>query len=164
MSLVAIGVRCLAAYLFLLVLVRLSGKRTVLQGTPFDFVVALILGDMIDDMLWGEVPAGEFIVATTTLFLVHLVCSSAAFHSQRLRQWLEGSATPVLVNGRFVSTAQRSERMNDRTLHAFLRLRGIRDLRELGSAHLEVDGDASALRHDWARPAEQRDRSRLPKK
>jgi len=46
----------LFAYVFLLAILRASGKRTIAQGTTLDFVVALVLGDLIDDALWAEVP------------------------------------------------------------------------------------------------------------
>ena len=70
-----IAVRCLVAYVFLLTVLRLAGKQTVHQGTTFDFVLALILGDLIDDVLWAEVPVAQFIVATTTLVLLKLMAT-----------------------------------------------------------------------------------------
>jgi uncharacterized membrane protein YcaP (DUF421 family) len=66
-----IGVRIVFAYLVLLLLVRVSGKRTVKQGSPFDFTVALIIGDMMDDLIWAEVDASKFVVAAGVLVLVH---------------------------------------------------------------------------------------------
>src|SRR5687768_3473357 len=68
-----IVIRVAFAYVVLLVFVRVSGKRTVKQGSPFDFTVALILGDMIDDLLWAEVAAAQFVVATGVLMTVHTV-------------------------------------------------------------------------------------------
>jgi uncharacterized membrane protein YcaP (DUF421 family) len=67
-----IAVRAAFAFLFLLAMVRLSGKRAVSQGTPFDFVLALIFGDLVDDLVWAEVSASTFIVATATLFVANL--------------------------------------------------------------------------------------------
>jgi len=55
----------------LLVLIRLSGKRTVKQGSPFDFTVALIVCDLVDDSLWAEVEGGVFVIAAGMLFSVH---------------------------------------------------------------------------------------------
>jgi uncharacterized membrane protein YcaP (DUF421 family) len=162
MSLLAIAIRAAAAYFFLLLLVRLSGKRTVLQGTPFDFVVALILGDMIDDMLWAEVSASEFVVATTSLFLAHLVCSHIAFHHSWLRRWLEGVETPLVGDGALVDSGQRRERLRFAAAHSLLRLRGVRDLREIKRANVELSGDLSVIRHRWARPATKIDRDQLP--
>lgn len=61
-----IAVRIVFGWIVLQALVRISGKRTVSQGTPFDFTLALILGDMMDDLMWA-VPASQFIVAVSTL-------------------------------------------------------------------------------------------------
>jgi uncharacterized membrane protein YcaP (DUF421 family) len=164
MNLMAIGVRTAAAYFFLLLLVRLSGKRTVLQGTPFDFVVALILGDMIDDMLWAEVPASEFVVATTSLFLAHLVCSWIALNHPRVRRWLEGVETPLVAAGTFVQSGQKRERLRRRNVCALLRLHGVRDVREVASAGLELSGDLAAIPHRWAQSATKADRDQLEAK
>jgi uncharacterized membrane protein YcaP (DUF421 family) len=65
-----IVIRVVFAYVVMLVFVRLSGKRTVSAGTPFDFALAVIIGDMFDDALWAEVAASEFIVAAGTLFVI----------------------------------------------------------------------------------------------
>jgi uncharacterized membrane protein YcaP (DUF421 family) len=62
-----IVVRIVFGWIVLQALVRISGKRTVSQGTPFDFTLALILGDMMDDLMWAEVAASQFIVAVGTL-------------------------------------------------------------------------------------------------
>lgn len=64
-----IVVRAVFVYVFLLVMVRLSGKRTVAHGTSVDFVLALVFGDLVDDLVWAEVPATQFVVAAGTLFL-----------------------------------------------------------------------------------------------
>jgi uncharacterized membrane protein YcaP (DUF421 family) len=62
-----IAIRAIAAFLFLMALLRLSGKRTIYQGTAFDFVLALVLGDMIDNAIFNEVPFIQFVVGSITL-------------------------------------------------------------------------------------------------
>lgn len=66
-----IAVRAVFAYLLLLALARVSGLRTVKHVSPFDFTVALIVGDMVDDLLWAEVAAAQFAVGVGVLFTVH---------------------------------------------------------------------------------------------
>jgi len=65
--------RAAFAYVFILVLLRLSGKRTVKQGDMASFVVALIIGDMFDDLIWAEVPASQFVIGVGTLVFLHLL-------------------------------------------------------------------------------------------
>jgi uncharacterized membrane protein YcaP (DUF421 family) len=67
-----IVVRVVFTYIVLMAMVRASGKRTVRHASPFDFTLTLILGDMVDDLLWGEVDASVFAVAAGALVMVHL--------------------------------------------------------------------------------------------
>lgn len=68
-----IGVRAAASYLVLLALMRLTGKRTVSHSSPFDFTVALVIGDLVDDAIWAEVVFAQFVVAAGSLVMVHMV-------------------------------------------------------------------------------------------
>ena len=83
MDLWKIAVRAIAVYVFLIVSMRLSGTRTVAQATSFDFVLALIFGDMMDDAIWAEVPFSHFIVGTTTLFVAHVVVGTMTNRGDR---------------------------------------------------------------------------------
>jgi len=81
-----IAVRAVFAYVFALVLVRASGKRSVRHGDATSFVLALILGDLFDDALWAEVSMAQFVVASGTLALVHVLATVDAAARQG-RQW-----------------------------------------------------------------------------
>jgi len=59
MSPLGIAARALFAYLTLLLLVRASGKQSIRQGTTVQFVIAIVIGDMIDNLVWGEVECGD---------------------------------------------------------------------------------------------------------
>ena len=70
-DLTGIAARAIVAYVALLVLVRASGKQSIRHGTTLQFVIALVIGDMIDDAIWAEVSLAKFLVAIVTLFLTH---------------------------------------------------------------------------------------------
>ena len=78
-------VRCVFAYVVLLVFVRLSGKRSVKHANTFDFVLALILGDLVDDLLWAEVAASTFVVATGVLMTFHTTLDLLRFRMRAQR-------------------------------------------------------------------------------
>ena len=67
-----IAARVVFAYVVLMVMVRVSGKRLVRHASPFDFTLSLILGDMVDDLLWAEVDASVFVVAAGVLVMIHM--------------------------------------------------------------------------------------------
>jgi uncharacterized membrane protein YcaP (DUF421 family) len=68
----ALFLRCVLVYGILLGTLRLAGKRTIRQANAADFVFALVLGDLVDDVVWREVPVSQFTVALSTLVMVKL--------------------------------------------------------------------------------------------
>jgi uncharacterized membrane protein YcaP (DUF421 family) len=71
MDLSRIVVNVLFAYVVLHVLVRLSGKRAIRHASPFAFALSVIMGDLLDDMVWSEVAPAEFLTAAISLFVTH---------------------------------------------------------------------------------------------
>jgi uncharacterized membrane protein YcaP (DUF421 family) len=155
--LLAFALRATVTYVFLLILLRISGKRTVGEGTPFDVVVALVLGDFPDDMIWGEVPLAQGFVAMGTVMLVHLGVVYASFRSVWFDR-LVGSGHTVLVHrGRLRRAGLREARMNARDLDVVLRRHGGLTLSDVAEAALEPTGEVSVRRTHGARPATRRE-------
>jgi uncharacterized membrane protein YcaP (DUF421 family) len=67
LTLLRVAIRAFAAYVYLLVLVRLTGRRAIRHGSAFDFVFALVLGDLVDNAIFAEASAAQFVSATATL-------------------------------------------------------------------------------------------------
>jgi uncharacterized membrane protein YcaP (DUF421 family) len=160
MSLLAIAVRALVAYAFLLVLMRASGKRNVSQSSPFDFVMALVLGDLLDDLLWAEVAFAQFTVAAGMLVVVETAVAAAQARWGPLRAWVTGEAVVVLRNGRPDRDVLRRERIREQELEGHLRLHGVERARwhDLRAARLETGGAVSIERTERAQEIERRDR------
>jgi uncharacterized membrane protein YcaP (DUF421 family) len=159
MGLLAIAVRALVAYGLLLVIVRASGKRTVAQSSPFDLVLALVLGDLVDDLLWAEVGLAQFAVAAGTLVTVETAVALAQGRWTRLHAWVTGEPAVLLRDGRALPDALRRERMRETELDAHLRLRGLdRDRRQdVAIARLEPVGTVSIEKVARANPVERRE-------
>jgi uncharacterized membrane protein YcaP (DUF421 family) len=81
-----IAVRVLFAYAVTLAMLRVSGKRSIKHTDLASFVVALILGDMFDDVFWAEVSAAQFVVGSGTLVVLHLLVGLDSFW-RGTRQW-----------------------------------------------------------------------------
>jgi uncharacterized membrane protein YcaP (DUF421 family) len=83
MDLWRIAVRVLFAYIVTLAFVRASGRRSVAEANVPSFVLALIIGDMFDDLFWAEVPAAQLVVGAGTLVLSHVVSNRMTYRSGR---------------------------------------------------------------------------------
>jgi uncharacterized membrane protein YcaP (DUF421 family) len=158
-----IFVRALAAFMFLLVVLRLAGKRAIAQGSPFDFVLALILGELVDKFLSARVPARQFVVATGTLALLHTLTSLASRASLAFARLVEGEPVVFQRQGKPVAAGMRRERLSVGEVEEMLRLQGLdgKDWDEVSEARLEGSGGVSVTRQDWARDAQKRDQDRL---
>jgi uncharacterized membrane protein YcaP (DUF421 family) len=159
MGLLAIALRALIAYAFLLVLVRASGKRSVSHSSPFDFVMALILGDLVDDLLWAEVGLAQFAVAAGILVMVETAVAAGQARWVWLHQWVTGEPLVLLREGRAIATALRRERVRENDLEAHLRVHGLERDRwgDLAIARLEDGGAVTIKKTARAQEVERRD-------
>src|SRR3954470_19390010 len=89
-------VRAGTVYLVLLVMVRLTGKRTVGQFTPFDLVVVLLLSEAVSGAINAQDESlSGGLIAAGTLIAVDVAISFASARSRRIDAIVQGS--PVLV-------------------------------------------------------------------
>jgi uncharacterized membrane protein YcaP (DUF421 family) len=149
------------AYLWLLLITRLDGKRGIAEASAFDFVLALVIGDTVDNLLWGEIPPAVFLAATGTLVVTHFAVSLAAYSSARIAWLTSGSPSRLVSGGVFVTTGMRAERMRQEDVLGELRKRGVADVRDVRSADVETTGVTSVLLEAPARDADRRDLPRL---
>ncbi|HEX2442663.1 MAG TPA: YetF domain-containing protein [Vicinamibacterales bacterium] len=156
-ELVLTSARAVAVYGLMLGVVRLLGKRTVGNFSAFDLIVALMLGEVVDEIIYGDVQFIQGTVAIVTMAALAGADSWASYRSQRIQAVVEGTPTLIVRDGEFVRKGMRVERLNEQDVLAMLRLQGVRDLREVHLAALETDGELSVLKHDWAEPAQKAD-------
>jgi uncharacterized membrane protein YcaP (DUF421 family) len=147
-----IALRTAVVYVLMLVMIRVMGKRTIGNLTAFDMLVALIMGDLAGDAIYGDVSLAKAFVAVLTLSGLHFVNSWLAYRQPRFGRLVEGTPTTIVENGRLQMDGLRRERMSEQEVLAELRLAGVDDLKEVRLARVENDGQVSVLHEDWAKP------------
>jgi uncharacterized membrane protein YcaP (DUF421 family) len=157
MDLVGIVARIAFTYVFFLAIVRLAGKRTIREGTPFEFLVALMLGDFPDDVIWGEVPVAQGVVAIGSVMTLHLLVSYASYRSVGVERLLGATPDLLLRRGGSDQLGLRRARMNEGDLDGELRRRGRADRDGVEQMSLEPTGEISIRLTEDARPARRRD-------
>jgi uncharacterized membrane protein YcaP (DUF421 family) len=163
MELYKIGIRAAFAFICLLGLLRLSGKRTISQSETQDFVLALILGDLIDDMLWAEVSASQFVAATGILIFMHLSLSLWRQRSPAISRIVCGEPDVLIRHGRAVPRVLRRQRISRTELCEFLRHEGVlaNEWNTIEAAVLEVGGQVTILERESEKAVPARDRERV---
>ncbi len=153
----AILARVVFGYGFLLVLTRVAGKRSVRQVTPVDLAAALILGDLVDDLLWAEVPAAQFVVAAGAVTFLGVLVTALSRVSPRFRAAINGSPSVLVRDGALEAGSLAAARMPAPDVMALLREQRVTDLREVRSGTLETSGQLGLSRRPWAREAQRAD-------
>jgi uncharacterized membrane protein YcaP (DUF421 family) len=151
------ALRAMAVYAFVLAVVRLLGKRSVGNLSAFDLIVALMLGEVVDEIVFGDVTLVKGFLAVAVIAFCHFVNAWASYRS-KLVDWLTAGAPRVLVlNGKIQEDALARERMNEDELWSELRRQSIDDLKEVKKAILEPSGQVSVIQQDWAKPLQKGD-------
>ena len=149
--------RGLLVYVAMLVIIRILGKRTVGNFTAFDLLVALMLGEVVDEIIYGDVTLAQGFVAILVVAAAKYVTAWLSYLSHGLNRLFEGTPQELVRNGELVREGMRRELMNEEEVMASLRLQGVSDMREVKKAVMEVDGIVSVIREDWAEPLQKRD-------
>lgn len=149
--------RAAIVYSALLVLMRLSGKRTVGQFTPFDLLVVMLLSESVSAGLSGgdESVIGGLLAAATLIALNVLVALITA-RSAKLQALAEG--TPVLIgrDGYIFAQMLRKHHMPLMDVERALREADC-DLKDMRFAFLEADGGISVLKESSAEVRQEHD-------
>ena len=149
--------RAAAVYILLLVVIRLLGKREVGNFTAFDLLVALMLGEVVDEIIYGDVPFSQGAVAIGAIALMQYGTSWLSYLNHFADKVLDGVPTIVVRDGVLQREGMRKERMNEQEVMGLLREREIEDLREVKLAVVEVGGALSVIKQRWAEPIQKAD-------
>jgi uncharacterized membrane protein YcaP (DUF421 family) len=155
------ALRASFVYVFLLVVVRLLGKREIGNTSAFDLIVALILGEVVDEIIYGDVTILQGVIAIVVVAIWHLVNSWASFKSEIIDKITGASPTILVKNGQIQRKNLAKERLNEDELLSELRLMGVEDVKEVKQATLEPNGKISVIQEDWAKPVQRQDLTEL---
>jgi uncharacterized membrane protein YcaP (DUF421 family) len=145
-TLAGILLRTVVVYLVILVGLRLAGKREIGQMTVFDLVVLLLIANAVQNAMVGpDTSLTGGILAAVVLLLVNSLVARLRLKWPRLRRWVEGSPTLLVLHGEIISEHMRREGLDEETLLTALREHGLADLRGVEMAVLEIDGSISVV-------------------
>src|SRR5262245_10957686 len=140
--------RPVAVYAFLVVGLRLAGKRELAQLNPFDLVVLLTLSNTVQNAIIGEdssVTGG--VIGAITLLAVNWVVVRFLFEHPSLERGIEGAPTVLIEDGQLQEAGIRQELITRAELEAAAHRQGFGSLREVDRAVLEPTGVISFVAH-----------------
>jgi uncharacterized membrane protein YcaP (DUF421 family) len=133
--------RPIVVYAFLIVSLRLSGKRELVQLNPFDLVVLLTLSNTVQNAIIGDdnsVTGG--IIGATSLLLVNYLVVRFLYNHRKLDQLVEGKADVLIENGKVNTHHLKNELITMAQLEAAARKQGFESIGEVQQCVLEPGG------------------------
>ncbi len=147
---VVIGV---LSYASLILLLRISGKRTLSKMNAFDLVVTVSLGSTLATILLNkDVALGQGALALATLIALQFLITWSSIRSRWIRQLVAGEPALLLYRGKFLQAALRHERVTEDEVRAAVRAAGLSALADAEAVVLETDGSFSVVKPGGALP------------
>ena len=133
-------------YGFLVISLRLSGKRELVQLNPFDLVVLLTLSNTVQNAIIGDdnsVSGG--IIGATSLLVVNYLVVRFLYGHKRIDQLVEGRADVLIENGTVRLERLRKELISPTQLEAAARKQGFESLNDVQKCILEPGGNLTFI-------------------
>ena len=135
-----------AAYVALIVFLRLSGKRTLAKLNAFDFVVTIALGSTLASIVTSDrLPLGNGLLALALLVVLQYAVAWANLRAGWVRRLVKSEPTLLVDRGTLLEGALRRSRVGRDEILSAARGAGFHRLRDLGAVVLEADGSLSVL-------------------
>jgi uncharacterized membrane protein YcaP (DUF421 family) len=148
-SLPDVVLRTAVVYIFLVVALRLSGKRQVGHMSVLELIVILVISDAVQNSMVGDnLTLWGGIVAVVTLITVDFALKNLAQRSKPLRIAIEGEPRLLVRDGKLLRHAIEQEGLEEDEVRAAVRSHGIARIEDVRLAVLETDGSISVIPSD----------------
>jgi uncharacterized membrane protein YcaP (DUF421 family) len=138
-------------YLFLILLLRLTGKRQVGQLAPFDLVLLLVLSNAVQNsMNGGDNSVQGGLLSATTLVLLNYGVGLLTYKSKKLEAIIEGRPQVLIHDGKLFEDVMAASKLTRHELQASLRQAGCTCVEDVRSAILENNGAISVIMRQGA--------------
>ncbi len=151
-----IALRAAIIFVALYVLMRLMGKRELGQMTPFELIVLVVIGDLIQQgVTQNDFSVTGAIIAISTIALLALLMSWATYLWPRAERALEGEPRVIVRDGEIVAANMRGNRLTRSELESEMRLAGIGHLSDVEWGILEPRGKISFIQRSSSHGGEE---------
>lgn len=139
------------AYAGLVLLLRISGKRTLAKLNAFDWVVSVALGSTLATILLSaDVALAEGLVAFAMLILLQWAVARVSIMWPQFKKITRSEAKVLLQNGELLDEVMARERVTVSEVEEAVRNEGFGDLSQIAAVVLETDGSFSVISQDKA--------------
>lgn len=142
----AFVLRACVVYFILLAMIRMTGKRTMGQFTPFDMLLVVLLGNAVQNALLGEdTSVGGGLLLAATLIALNWLVGLVSARSPKVERWVEGSPVLLAREGQVYRDVLRRELISREDFEKAMREAGCLDMVDIRLAVLENNGHITVV-------------------
>jgi uncharacterized membrane protein YcaP (DUF421 family) len=138
--------RCTAVYLFMVVALRIFGKKELSQLNTADVILVLLISNAVQNAMVGkndDLNGG--IVAALTLFTMNALFKKIMLHSPTLKNWVQDKPEILIRNGKPLFDTLAKIGITSEELEEAMREHGVEHYKDVKLAMLEIDGNISII-------------------
>ena len=145
--------RTIIMYFFVLLILRLTGKREIGQLSPFDFVVAIIIAELAARPIENlELPLWQALLPITALGLLEVALAKLTLTNRKIRLFMYGHPQTIIKNGKLVRSEMKKSMYNLDDILSQLREKGVTNIQDVEMGVLECSGRMSVVLKSQKRP------------
>lgn len=150
MELLAVALRSLIVYLFILAAIRVFGKREITQLSVTDLVFILLISNAVQNAMVGpNTSLLGGLVAACTLFAANRLLEFLSYRSKSINSLLQGDALMLIYKGKVLTSHLQKASISRVELEVVVREHGIADINDVDLAVLETDGNISIISDNY---------------
>ncbi|MEO6508507.1 MAG: YetF domain-containing protein [Patescibacteria group bacterium] len=145
-----IVIRSVIVYLFIVLALRLFGKKELSQLSVIDLVLVLLISNSVQNAMVGnDTSLFGGLIAASALFVMNWVLKNLLFKSEKLSSFIQGNPLMLIYHGKVIQSHIDKAKMSHDELEASVREHGVHSLDDVDLAVLEVDGSISIISNDY---------------
>ena len=149
--LLEVVLRSVAVYLFILIAIRLFGKKELAQLSVIDLVFILLISNAVQNAMVGsDTSLQGGLVAALALFATNFLFKKLLFRSKKISELIQGKSVLLVYNGDLFWDNLQSAEITLEEIEAAAREHGVEKISQVKLAILEVDGNISIISSELA--------------
>lgn len=155
--LVSIVFRSVIVYLFVILAIRLFGKKELTQLSVIDLVFILLISNSLQAAMIGQdTTLVGGLIAAGSLFIVNWILKNLIYKSKKISETIQGTPTMLIYQGKVLHKHLEKAQITHDELEASIREHGVKNIEAVDLAILEVDGNISVLSSNFSRKTKKR--------
>lgn len=155
---------CIVIYLFIIIAIRLFGKKELAQLSVIDLVFILLISNSVQNAMVGSDSTLEGgLIAAASLFIVNFIFKLVLYRFPKLSRVIQGHPMMLVYKGKLNTDNMKKAKVTVQELMEAIREHGVGSIEEVDLAVLEIDGNISILSNEFMHRTMKKRKTRLPK-